>query len=195
VSGTTTFAGAEGLRGRLRVMDERFDMSALGGFRDAFAWLRAHAPPEPERRSICHGDFWFGNVIEERGKVTGVVDWSADLCMIGDPMSDVGVTSVVMKCGMADVPGPMRAIARSGQRRMAKRFVNAYRKLRPVDDAKLAYYEVLRAVEFLQFVAWRRSDPSLAPREHGMLDVTGATEKFAEHVTVQTGITLEWPPR
>jgi aminoglycoside phosphotransferase (APT) family kinase protein len=159
------------------------------------AWLNEHAPSDPERPSICHGDLWFGNVIEEHGKVTGVVDWSAELCMIGDPMYDVGVTSVVLKCGMADVPGPLRAIARRGQRRNAQRFVNAYGKLRPVDEEKLAYYEVLRAVEFLQFVAWKRSDPAMAPRERGMLEAKGATEAFPAYVRAKTGIELEWPPR
>jgi aminoglycoside phosphotransferase (APT) family kinase protein len=194
VSGNPAFPGAAGLRGRLHAMDTRYDMGAVQGFAEAMAWLRTHAPSEPERRSICHGDFWFGNVIEERAKVTGVVDWSSELCMIGDPMYDVGVTSVVLNCGMADVPGPMRAIARFGQRRMARRFVNAYRRLRAVDDERLRYYEVLRAVEFLQFVALRRSDPTLAPRERGMLDVTGATEGFVRFIAEETGITLGWPP-
>jgi aminoglycoside phosphotransferase (APT) family kinase protein len=192
-SGSPIVLGARGLAGRLGVIEQRFDMSRLDGFTDAIHWLRNHAPPDPECPSICHGDFWFGNVIQERGKVTGIVDWSADLCMIGDPMYDVGVTSVTLKCGMADVPGPMRAIARFGQRRIAQRFVNAYRKLRPVDDERLRYFEVLRAIEFLQFVAWRRSDPSIAPHERGMLEVKGATEAFPEFIREHTGIEIEWP--
>jgi hypothetical protein len=49
-------------------------------------------------------------------------------------------------------------------------------------------------VEFLQFVALRRSDPTLAPRERGMLDVTGATEGFVRFIAEETGITLGWPP-
>jgi aminoglycoside phosphotransferase (APT) family kinase protein len=193
-SDDASFPGSDGLRGRLRVMEARYDMSAVAGFAEAEDWLHAHAPSEPGRPSICHGDFWFGNVIEERAQVTGVVDWSSELCMVGDPMYDVGVTSVILKCGMADVPGPLRAIARFGQRRIAQRFLGAYRKLRAVDDERLRYYEVLRATEFLQFVAWRWSDPTLAPHEHGVLDVTGATDGFARYITEQTGIAIGWPP-
>lgn len=40
-------------------------------------------------RSVAvHGDYWYGNLLERRGEVTGVVDWEAAE-LVGDPMRDI----------------------------------------------------------------------------------------------------------
>ena len=54
---------------------------------EARARLRARIPPQ-ERDSIVHGDFRWGNLIVDGGRVRAVVDW--ELCTLGDPLADVG---------------------------------------------------------------------------------------------------------
>lgn len=54
---------------------------------EARARLQARIPPQ-ERHSIVHGDFRWGNLIVDGGRVRAVVDW--ELCTLGDPLADVG---------------------------------------------------------------------------------------------------------
>ncbi|MBI4304810.1 MAG: aminoglycoside phosphotransferase family protein, partial [Chloroflexi bacterium] len=48
--------------------------------------LRPQAPPAT-RKAILHGDFWPGNTLWLRGRLTGVVDWENP--WIGNPAMDV----------------------------------------------------------------------------------------------------------
>lgn len=41
----------------------------------------------PEERGLIHGDFGSDNLLAERSRITGVLDW--DLAMVGDPLYDV----------------------------------------------------------------------------------------------------------
>ncbi|MEV6985924.1 phosphotransferase family protein [Sphaerisporangium sp. NPDC051017] len=51
------------------------------------AWLRAHVPAAPARRSLIHGDAAFSNLLIEDGTVTAVLDWEA--AHIGDPAEEL----------------------------------------------------------------------------------------------------------
>ncbi|MEU7003451.1 phosphotransferase [Nonomuraea sp. NPDC046570] len=39
-------------------------------------------------RTVSHGDYWLGNILLDRGRVTGVVDWEAGE-LVGEPLRDV----------------------------------------------------------------------------------------------------------
>ncbi len=71
-----------GLRARFHD-DERLpdDLASLAAIH---AGLRTEFAP----RTVVHGDLWFGNVLVERGRVTGVVDWEA-ACLCGEPVRDL----------------------------------------------------------------------------------------------------------
>jgi phosphotransferase family enzyme len=51
---------------------------------DAAAGLSGYATP----RTVVHGDFWFGNLLLDGGRVTGVVDWESAV-MQGEPLRDI----------------------------------------------------------------------------------------------------------
>jgi aminoglycoside phosphotransferase (APT) family kinase protein len=55
-------------------------------FELAFRTLGADRPPE--RTALVHGDFRIGNLMVEKDRVTGVLDW--ELTHIGDPVEDLG---------------------------------------------------------------------------------------------------------
>jgi aminoglycoside phosphotransferase (APT) family kinase protein len=48
-------------------------------------WPRVAA--SKQRRVLCHGDYWPGNVLWSRGRLSGVVDWEQP--RLGDPAKDV----------------------------------------------------------------------------------------------------------
>ena len=182
------------LDSHLERMSERIHRAHLGGFVDGFQWLRIHRPAEPSCLAICHGDLWFGNVIQHRLRIAGVVDWSMDAMLIGDPAYDVGVTSVGLAVGGADVPFPLRPIARGVQILLSRLFLRAYLRRARADVNAVRYYQSLRCVDFLSWVAERRVLPSLRThRERDMLDIKGATEGFTSFFRDRTGITLAMP--
>lgn len=51
---------------------------------EVHARLREHAVP----RTVVHGDLWFGNLLLDRGRIAGVVDWEASSAR-GEPLRDV----------------------------------------------------------------------------------------------------------
>ncbi len=56
-------------------------------FELAFRALQAERPPA-RRRTLVHGDFRMGNLMVDRGGLTGVLDW--ELAHVGDPVEDLG---------------------------------------------------------------------------------------------------------
>ncbi len=49
-------------------------------------WLRANAPVAP-RLSIVHGDYRIGNFLQQRGRITAILDW--EMAHLGDPHEDI----------------------------------------------------------------------------------------------------------
>ena len=58
-------------------------------WREIGAWLVASAPPiDEEDLVLVHGDYRFGNLIWQEGKIAAVLDW--ERAMIGGAMQDLG---------------------------------------------------------------------------------------------------------
>jgi aminoglycoside phosphotransferase (APT) family kinase protein len=76
---------AEGLSGIRSSLDA--DPVPRPVFEWAHAWARQHAPSEPDRLTLIHGDFRLGNVIVGSDGIRAVLDW--ELCHIGDPAADL----------------------------------------------------------------------------------------------------------
>jgi aminoglycoside phosphotransferase (APT) family kinase protein len=54
----------------------------------ALRWLEQHAPADPPRLTLVHGDFRNGNMIIGPDGVRAVLDW--EVVHLGDPMEDLG---------------------------------------------------------------------------------------------------------
>jgi len=75
-----------GVQSRLRVRfagDEQLD-DDLGRLEELYARLRQQSVP----RTAVHGDLWFGNILLDRGEITGVVDWEGG-AVSGEPVRDL----------------------------------------------------------------------------------------------------------
>lgn len=54
----------------------------------AFDWLEENAPREVARLAYIHGDFAPYNALQDKGRLTAVIDW--EFIHLGDPAEDVG---------------------------------------------------------------------------------------------------------
>ena len=122
---------------------------SLDRLRPALEWLRSHAPAEPRRLAICHGDLFGANILEERGRITGIIDWS--LVTVADAAFDVG--GQIAAYEMSAMPGPRALqLASVGFGRMLARGLRrAYRKHRELADDVVRYYAAQRAFTELTF--------------------------------------------
>jgi aminoglycoside phosphotransferase (APT) family kinase protein len=105
-------------------------------------WLIENRPPEPERLSICHGDFHPHNILVKDGKVTAVLDWPGFL--IGDSILDVASTVVLCIIGFKHILLPTSQSAKWEE--IIARYLEAYQSVRCFDLEYLDYYLVLRCV-------------------------------------------------
>jgi aminoglycoside phosphotransferase (APT) family kinase protein len=127
---------------------------SLDVLRPAVDWLKAHRPPDSTQRSICHGDLGPSNILVEGETVTGILDWS--LVTIADPAFDVG--GMFAAFGMAPgFPGFVQRIATRVGGTLARRFHDAYRSLRSVDEDAVRYFSAMRALTELGFVVRDRA--------------------------------------
>lgn len=57
----------------------------------ALQWLSQNQP-DPVKPAFVHGDFRLGNLMVEKARLSGVLDW--ELCHLGDPREDIGWLAV-----------------------------------------------------------------------------------------------------
>jgi aminoglycoside phosphotransferase (APT) family kinase protein len=112
--------------------------------RQAVDWLLEHRPPEPKHLSVCHGDFHPFNLMFDKGKITGVLDWPG--FAIADPAYDIGNTLVLVTITAKHLTGSMEAFSSVDWDLMATLYLAAYRAHRPLENAYLDYYRVRRCV-------------------------------------------------
>jgi aminoglycoside phosphotransferase (APT) family kinase protein len=116
----------------------------LPWIRQAVNWLVDNCPPEPERLSVCHGDFHAFNILYADGKVTGVLDWPG--FALADPAFDVANSIVIITIPGKHVTASMDDFSSVDWDLMVDLYLAAYRTIRSLDDANLAYYRVRRCV-------------------------------------------------
>ena len=101
-------------------------------------WLMENRPSDCEDPSICHGDFHPYNLLAKDGKVTAILDWTA--CRIGDPAMDVASTLVIFNAATKHI------IPSFDSKIETKKYLDAYRGERDLDEQHLGYYQVLGCI-------------------------------------------------
>ena len=157
------------------------------GLRPAIEWLRAEFPDG--RPCLCHCDFFPNQIVAENGVATGVIDWSD--VRLAPAGVDVGITVAGIETLALPFPGPIARAAAALPRWHMRRFLAAYRQLRPLDEGELRYGEVLRCVRILLSVARRRR--ALAegrPAHADPYDNPIAVSLLRERVHARAGLAL-----
>ncbi len=137
------------LEGRLNSLIEKTDR--LAELRPAVAWLVDHRPTQPDDRAICHGDFQPFNILVAGGKVTAVLDWGN--AAVGDPTMDVGASVASFVTVPLSIPAPFKLAGYVLMRVGRRAYLKAYTRLNPIPPEKLRYYEAMRCVGELRWLA------------------------------------------
>ena len=125
---------------RLAWMNEYAEKS-YPWLRDGVRWLLENRPPEPEKLSVCHGDFHPINILMKAGTVAGVLDWGSFL--IADPALDVAFTlELIILIGN-------RVLPLTEIDALIEKYLEAYADKRPLAFDRLDYYRVLRCIAAL----------------------------------------------
>ena len=124
------------LAGRLEGLQER--ASPYPWLGEAVAWLIQNCPPEPERLSICHGDFHPMNLLVREGRIAGVLDWPG--FMVADPTSDVATTIVLTTISAKHL------LSLAEWEAAVEFYLDAYRARRSLDLRYLDYYRARRCI-------------------------------------------------
>src|SRR5262249_49060188 len=136
--------------GHLAGLSDRAARSGLDGLAPGLEWLARRRPPRPESRAVCHGDFHPYNILMANAGVSGVLDWPH--AIVADPAFDVATTLVILKLVPMDVVGlamPLRWLAHLARPLVVRAYLRHYRRRRPLDRDKLAYYEAAACMKAL----------------------------------------------
>jgi aminoglycoside phosphotransferase (APT) family kinase protein len=139
------------LAGEVERLADRVERARLAGLRPGTAWLLANQPAPAEAEVICHGDFHPLNVMVAGTRCTGVIDWSQTV--VAEPAFDVAGTRMLGLYGDLGLEPPLRWLVDGARRLMARRYLAAYRALRPVEMRNFPYFESLRIMGALAFAA------------------------------------------
>ena len=147
-------------------MEEWVERDGRDGRRLLMRWLRESAPNESEPQVVCHGDFWFGNLMAGlRGVV--VLDWTQ--ARLSAREFDLGWIRIQHYSRIPlPLPEPAYDVLASLIRPLAWLLLGAngwiYGLVHPVDPDRLRYFTVLNAARILLAVEDRRRscDPKRA---------------------------------
>jgi len=176
--------------GYLMALHARVERAALDGLKPTVRWLYERRPT-PVAPVICHGDFHPRNLLVADGRLTGVVDWPNAL--VADAEFDVAATLDILRFVPVDlvgIPKVVGLLARMAQPILAARYLVAYRRRRPIDRERLAYYEVAAAMRALVQAGEARQRPA---QVLGALEASAYAERLAALVARLTGVTVTLP--
>jgi aminoglycoside phosphotransferase (APT) family kinase protein len=170
----------------LDLSDEWIERWRLDGVRPGLDWLRANRPDDPERLSINHGDFFGGNILEERGRTTGILDWN--LVTVADAAFDVGGQMAVSEMSPLEAPLPIRLVATGIGQLLARGLRRAY-PVSDLDADSVRYYAVMRA--FTEMVYKLAAQARV--RETGVPErmPTWRPKQCARYILDRTGVRVE----
>jgi aminoglycoside phosphotransferase (APT) family kinase protein len=141
--------GSLGVEARLDEIRIAAD-SQFSGFGELLTWLDQRRPAlTPE--VVCHGDIHPFNMLVTEDESFSVLDWTnANLCR---REYDVGFTAALLSCAPLPVQRlarrPVGAITAS----LARRFIDAYRRMAPVNLDVVEWFETLQYGRCLAAVA------------------------------------------
>jgi len=179
--------------GYLASLGRRVARARLTGLTELMRWLHEQRPPPQAPPVICHGDLHPQNVLVQGGRVSGVLDWAN--AVIADAAFDVASTHSILRfvpVGLASMPRALRWLARVGQPILAARYLRGYRRRRPIDSGRLAYYEVAAVMRALVRAGESRGRAAGGPPPTA-LDRSAYADRLLAHAAGITGLAASLP--
>jgi aminoglycoside phosphotransferase (APT) family kinase protein len=159
----------------------------LVGLESGLGWLRANPPPPPERLSICHGDLFGANILEVRGKISGILDWN--LVTVADRAFDIGGQIAAAEMSAIEGPRALQLAALGVGRLLARGLRRAYNDLAEISPEAVGYYAAMRAFTELAFKVAMEAEV----RETGVARrlPTWRPDQCARYFLDRTGVSIE----
>jgi aminoglycoside phosphotransferase (APT) family kinase protein len=140
----------------------------LAGLTPGAEWLGARRPPPPARPSILHLDFHPLNLIVRPDGALVVLDWT--YAEVGDPHADVAMTLLLLEHAPVGAGLPARLAALVGRPIVERGYLRTYRRLRPLDEGRLAYFRAWAALRRLaRYARWLRVGPGVSGCKHDLV--------------------------
>jgi len=177
----------------LSSLDRRIRDGGLAGLAEGMRWLLDRRPAASSARVICHGDFHPQNLLAVDGRVTAVLDWPN--LVVAAPEYDVASTRVILTqtpVALFPVPVALRPLVAAARRVLVAHYLTVYRKLRPLDRARLPYFEAAACMRGLVRTAAARVAGSAATNP---LDASSFGERLAARFARVSGVAVALPPR
>lgn len=156
---------AEGFGGRQYSINGKLDRllkesEHLKWLEEIVFWLMEKRQSDFQHSSICHGDFHPYNLLAKDGEVTAILDWSS--CRIDDPAADVASTLVIFNAATKHI------IPSFDSKIETKKYLDAYRGGRDLNEQYLGYYQVLFCILRLFGGGFIWSQPTI---QHELLNI------------------------
>ncbi len=177
--------------GYLAALDRRIRQGPLDGLSPGMGWLFEHRPLSGASRAICHGDFHPQNLLVADGRVSAVLDWPN--VVVAEPEFDVASTRAILALVPIElwpVPAALRPLAALVRLVLVARYLSAYRRSRPLDPARLRYYETASCMRGLV----RAAEARLAGGVANPLDASSFADRLAARFTRISGVRVRLPP-
>lgn len=156
---------------------------SLDGLRPGLDWLRENLPV-PRRPTICHGDLFGANILETRGKVTGIIDWP--LVTVAEPEFDLGGQIAGNEMSAIPGPRPVQLAVMGFGKMLARGLRKAYGE---ADDDRIRFYSAMRAFTETSFklAAMERERRTGVPERMA----TWRPDQCARYFLDRTGVRVE----
>jgi len=177
----------DGQLARLATTVERL---AFDGLKPAVVWLSTHRPAASRRPAICHGDFHPLNILAEKGKVTGVIDWVN--VVVAPVEMDVGSAMANVITAPFQMPMMLRYPLRLIIRRILRNYYRAYASRHALDRDAVQYFQVFRCIAQLVTVAASRA---AGTGSAGTFDSDVGINGLAQRIRALSGIEVAIPAR
>ncbi|MEY2523224.1 MAG: hypothetical protein QOJ66_1789 [Ilumatobacteraceae bacterium] len=179
-----TSLGVAGRMNEIRGAAER----SVGGFEELLTWLD-RGRPVLTPAVVCHGDIHPFNMLMTADDSFSVLDWTnANVCR---RELDVGFTAALLQCAPIEVPSiaskPLGVLTGA----LARRFVDTYRRMAPINLDVVEWFEVLQYGRCLAAVATTSTDDAIVGSSHPFRISAPA---MIRQLRIITGVQIELPP-
>ena len=176
-----------GVAGRINEIRAAAETS-LAGFDELLSWLD-RGRPSLTPAVVCHGDIHPFNMLMGADDSFNVLDWTnANLCR---RELDVGFTAALLQCAPIAVPSiarkPVGALAGAS----ARRFIDTYRRIAPINLDVVEWFEVLQYGRCLAAVATTSTNDAIIGASHPFRLSAPA---MIRQVEIITGVQIALPP-
>ena len=165
----------------------RAAQTSSAGFDGLLGWLESRRPASTPA-VVCHGDIHPFNMLVTDDGSFSVLDWTnGNICR---REYDVGFTAALLQCAPLEVPKVATRVVAAITGSLARRFVDAYRKVAPINLDVVEWFETLQYGRCLAAVVTLPTDDEIIGERHPF---RLAAPAMVRQVRTITGVTIELP--